>query len=198
MDYLSNLNVMSIVTELPKSMLGTGVIRVWITTSLPNGSPAYTYRQQDRLARPVVNEALATVTQRRHEVNNKDNPTDDPGQLANDIHSFLTFPAGRSQAIQDVIVSVLVPDVMIADLSQNTTRASYLGAETGGATGSKLGGRALADDVVDISLGVVFGNTIPALGLAPADGKELPQFTTDHVGPHADYQNVFPYLGNPH
>jgi hypothetical protein len=156
------------------------------------------YTQQDRLARPVVNEVLATVTQHRHEVNNKDNPTDDAFQLKTDIEAFLSFPAGRSGAIRSVIEAVLVPDVMTADLSQNTTKASYLGAETGGATGSKFGGRALVDDVIDISLGVIFGNTISALGLAPDDGKEIPSFTTDNVGPHSDYQTTFPYLGAPH
>ena len=56
---------------------------------------------------------------------------------------------------------------MRADLSQNTTKAAYLGVETAGATGSAFGGRALTDDVVDIDLGVIFGSTIPSLGLAP-------------------------------
>ena len=198
MDYLSNLNVMSIVVEMPKTMLGGGVIHLWETTSVPNGAPNFTYSQQDRLARPLINEVLATVTQRRHEINNKDNPTDDPNQVKNDIESFMNFPAGRSAAISGVIQAVLVPDVMTIDLSQNVTTASYLGVETGGATGSKFGGRALHDDVVDISLGAIFGNTIPALGLAPDDGKELPTFTTDNVGPHTDYSDVFPYLGAPH
>jgi Domain of unknown function (DUF4331) len=141
---------------------------------------------------------LAAVTQRRHETNNKDNPTDDVNHLKGDIESYLVFPAGRSPAIRNVIEAVLVPDVMKADLSQNTTRAAYLGFETEGATGSKFGGRALTDDVVDISLGVIFGNTVPALGLAPDDGNELPTFTTDNVGPHSDFLNAFPYLGMPH
>ena len=44
----------------------------------------------------------------------------------------------------------------------------------------------------------VFGGLIPALGLAPDDGNELPQFTTDNIGPHADYLASFPYLGTPH
>jgi hypothetical protein len=200
MDYLANLNVMSIVVELPRHLLSNGLIRVWITTSIASGDDdeAFAYTQQDRLARPVVNEVLATVTQRRHEVNNKDNPSDDANQLEHDIRSFLTFPAGRSAAIQDVIASVLVPDVMVADLSQRVTTASYLGVETGGFTGSKFGGRALRDDVVDISLSTVFGDIVPALKLAPDDGAELPQFTTDHVGPHHDYANTFPYLGGPH
>ena len=52
--------------------------------------------------------------------------------------------------------------------------------------------------MVDIDLLAVFGGVIPALGLAPDDGKELPQFETDNVGPHGDFLGVFPYLGNPH
>ena len=133
-------------------------------------------------------------------MNNTDNPTDDSGQLQKNIEQFLTFPANRSAAIQSVITSVLVPDVMVADLSQ-TGPAAYLGVETGGATGGKFGGRAISDDVVDINLGVVFGGTVPALGLAPDDGNELPYFTTDNVGYNqADKgtTTTFPYVGPPH
>ena len=198
MDYLANLNVLSIVVEMPRSMLGGGMVYLWETTSLPMPSSPYLYAQQDRLARPAINEALATVTFNRHAVNNMDNPTDDPGQLKTDILDFMNFPAGRSAAISNALASVLVPDVMKADLSQMGVPAAYLGVETGGFTGSKFGGRKLTDDVVDIDLMAVFGPVIPALGLAPDDGKELPQFSTDNVGPHNDYLNVFPYLGNPH
>jgi hypothetical protein len=199
-DFLANLNVMSIVTELPKAMLGNGVIHVWMTTSIPSGPPAFTYIQQDRLARPLVNEVLATVTNRRHEINNKINPTDDAGFIATDIAAYMNFPAGRSPAVTNALLSVLIPDTMTADLSQNVTTASYLGHETGGFGGaSKFGGRALADDVVDISLQAVFGKLLTTvLGLAPDDGVDIVQFTTDNVGPHTDYQNVFPYLGDPH
>lgn len=156
-----------------------------------------TYTQQERLARPVVNEVLATVAERRHRVNNIDNPTDDSGQLVNDIRGFLKFPAGRSDAITNVVASVLVPDVMVADLSQPGP-AAYLGVETGGATGGTFGGRKLQDDVVDTSLGVIFGNTVPALGLAPDDGNEIPGLTTDNVDASAhNYSNTFPYLEAP-
>ena len=193
-DFLANLNVLSIIVELPRAALGGGVVRLWETTSLPNG---FTFKQQDRLARPAINEAMATVTARRHEINNKDNPTDDAGQLKSDILAFMNFPAGRSAAISNALASVLVPDVMVADLSKSG-KASYLGVETGGFTGGLFGGRDLKDDIVDIDLMAIFGNVIPALGLAPDDNKELPQFTTDHVGPHSDFLAVFPYLGNPH
>lgn len=161
---------------------------------------AKVYVQVDRLARPVVNEVFATVANDRHKLNNENSPTDDAGQLASDIGGFMTFPAGRSQAIENVVVAVLVPDVMKADLSQGGP-AAYLGVETGGATGGTFGGRKLTDDVVDISLGVVFGDTVAALGLAPSDGKAIPALTSDNVGSGAKGFNAtlgtFPYLGAP-
>jgi hypothetical protein len=194
-DFLAGFNVLSIVVELPRKALGGGVIRLWETTSVSNDGA--TFVQQDRLARPIVNEALATVSNNRHKINNRNNPTDDPNELANDIESFLTFPANRSRAIKDVIKAVLIPDVMIADLSKPGP-ASYLGVETNGATGGLFGGRALTDDVVDISLNIVFGTTISDLGLAPADGNEIPALTSDNVGPEAKhFKDKFPYLGDP-
>ena len=162
-----------------------------------NGGGAQTFTQQERLARPVVNEVLATVAERRHRVNNTDNPTDDAGQLKTDVEGFMKFPAGRSDAITKAVSSVLIPDVMVADLSQSGP-AAYLGVETGGATGGKFGGRKLTDDVVDTSLGVIFGNTVPALGLATDDKNEIPSLTSDNVGPGGhNYSSTFPYLQAP-
>ena len=206
-DLLPSFNVLSLVFEMPRTMLanaatGTvGKIRVWETTSPLGGPPSFQFAQQDRLARPAVNEVLATVAVNRHMINNSVSPVNDVNTVKSDILAFMAFPAGRSAAIANTVAAVLVPDVMIADLSQLTSlgvKAAYLGVETGGFTGSKFGGRALTDDIVDIDLGAIFGNTISALGLAPDDGKELPQFSTDNIGPHSDYLSVFPYLGNPH
>jgi hypothetical protein len=166
------------------------------------GTPApHVFVQIDRLSRPAINEVFATVANNRHAVNHTLNsPTDDasPTGLTSDIQSFMTGTAGRSAAITAVVQKVLIPDVMRVDLSQNTTKAAYLGVETAGATGSAFGGRALTDDVIDIDLGVIFGNTIPALGLAPDDGKEIPTLTTDNVGydKHCTL-TAFPYVGAP-
>ena len=160
----------------------------------------------DRLARPAVNEVMATVAPTvagqtgRHQVNDTDNPTDDANQLANDIQLFMTHTAGRSAAITNVVKSVLVPDVMVADLTQNSANAAYLGVETNGATGNKFGGRALTDDIVDTSLGIFFGNTVPALGLATDDGKEINPLTSDNVSATTapkHFSATFPYLGPP-
>ena len=108
------------------------------------------------------------------------------------MESFLTFPAGRSPAIRQVIRSVVIPDVMVADLS-SPDPASYLGVETGGATGGRFGGRALLDDVADLSLGIVFGGTVPALGLAPDDGAEIPALTSDNVdASHKHFLDALP------
>ena len=169
------------------------------------GNSPKVYSQIDRLARPAVNEVLATVANNRHAVNDVAIPSQDgqPGFLIDDIQSFMTGTAGRSQATTDVVKAVLVPDVMVADLSKSGP-AAYLGVETGGATGSTFGGRKLTDDVIDTSLGVIFGNTVAALGLAPDDGKEIPTLTTDNVSyttAPKHYQDgvvsapVFPYLG---
>jgi hypothetical protein len=179
----------------------TNEIGLWATTSVQTRSA---WEQVDRLARPVVNEVFATVANDRHKINNEIGPVNDKEELRNDIQTFMDevfdfAPNGRrSQATVDVIKAVLVPDVLKADLSVNSSTAAYLGVETAGATGSRFGGRALTDDVVDTSLGVVFGTTVSALGLAPADGKDIPTLTTDNVGPGGkQFINTFPYLGAP-
>ena len=193
-DFLSsnNFNVISMAMEVPRKVLGGGVINVWCTTSkLDHGL----WKQMDRLARPAVNEVFATVANNRHQINDEATPTQDAANLANDIQGFMTFPCGRSQAITDVVKAVLVPDVLKVNLASSSA-ANSLGVETGGATGGTFGGRALGDDVVDLSLGVIFGNTIPALGLAPDDHNEIPSLTSDNVdasGKH--FQSTFPYIG---
>ena len=165
-------------------------------TNLPV-TPTRTYTQIDRLARPAVNEVFASVAGNRHKTNDEISPSQDSTQLANDIQNFMTNTAGRSQATTNVVKAVLVPDMLIADLNQ-TDSAAYLGSETGGVTGGKFGGRKLTDDVIDISLGVVFGSTVSALGLAPDDGKEIPTLTTDNVGAGGKhFLTTFPYVGNP-
>jgi len=194
-DFFANLNILSIVIELPRASLGGGIIRTWMTASVATGGNSF--RQQERLARPLINEALVTVTNRRSEINNKALPTDDDEILINDLRSFLNFPAERSEAIQNVILSILVPDVMIADLRQ-AGPAAYLGVETNGATGGRFGGRKLTDDAVDADLMVVFGTLISDLGLAPPDGRQKPQFASDNVGVDpSEFLPNFPFLGNP-
>ena len=177
----------------PVAVTGTK-IGLWCTTSVRTGNA---YVQRDRLANPVVNEVFGTVANNQHKINDEATPDQDVSNLKPEIDNFMVNVAGRSQATSNVVTSVLVPDTMKADLTK-TGGASYLGVETNGATGFAFGGRALTDDVVDISLGIVFGNTVSALGLAPDDGHEIPTLTSDNVGAGGKhFTNTFPYLGAP-
>ncbi|HEV3092386.1 MAG TPA: DUF4331 family protein [Candidatus Cybelea sp.] len=150
------------------------------------------YKQIELLSRPAVKEAFELFED--HNKTNRSEPYADP-VLKGQIKSFtLNF---RSKQNADTLQAVLYPNVMKADLSQDTTTASYLGYETGGATGSKWGGRALDDDIIDISLGAIFGNTLSALGLIPDDKKEVPCLTTDNIAYDKSNTATFPYIQAP-
>jgi Domain of unknown function (DUF4331) len=153
---------------------------------------AVTYRQIELLSRPAVKEVFEAFSS--HDKTNRSEPYADR-TIKSQILSFSKL--FRSTATAKVLQAVLYPNVMKADLSQNVTTASYLGYESGGATGSKFGGRGLDDDIVDISLGAIFGNTISALGLAPDDHKEAPCLTTDNVPYDKNNTSKFPYVQSP-
>lgn len=155
------------------------------------GPSSAQYLQIERLARPAVKEAFEAYA--RHDQTNRSSPYADP-ILPGDINSFMTQVAGRSPQIAQVVQAVLIPDEMVADLSQTANDGAYLGVETGGVTGNKFGGRGLDNDVIATSLSVVFGNTIAALGLAPDDGKESPCLSNDNVAYDKTPNNTFPYL----
>jgi hypothetical protein len=168
----------------------------------PTG-PGAQYIQMERLARPAVKELFQQFA--NHDGTNRTSPAQQPlssQTLYQEIGSFTTTVAGRDAKHASTLQAILIPDEIAADLSNLTDKASYLGVETGGATGGKFGGRGLPDDVIDISLGAVFGNTLTALGLAPDDGHQSPCLTTDNV-PQKNAQDnvtpaVFPYVGAPH
>jgi|SRR5579862_2828534 len=154
--------------------------------------PASTkYIQIELLSRPAVKEAFEAFDS--HDTTNRTEPYTDP-TLKSQIASFTkNF---RSATIAKTLQAILYPNEMKIDLSQNTTKAAYLGVESGGATGSKFGGRALGDDVIDLSLGAIFGNTLAKLGV-PDDGKELPCLTTDSVAYSSYDTPTFPYIQAP-
>jgi len=178
------------------------------TTAVPpggNGStgPSSTvhYVQIERLSRPAVKELFEKFVD--HQVSNAAEPYNDP-TLQGEIQSFTDAlrPPKNGADYGKVLASVLYPDEYTVDLSQ-TGPAAYLGNETGGATSSvksTFGGRAVTDDVVDISLGAVFGNTLPTLGLVADDGQENTCLTKQNVAQNATQKptGTFPYLAVPH
>jgi hypothetical protein len=191
-------NVLSIVIGLPRKLLmpegASSIVHVWGTTSVKGGDG---YDQIEQLGRPAVKELFEIYDD--HDATNHASPYNDP-KLKESILDFMLHVAGRSEKISQTIQAVLYPSEIAADLSQSGNSA-YLGVETGGATGSKFGGRGLTDDIVDISLGAVFGKTIPSLGLATDDNKENGCLTSEHVTSGQGGTQAlpdFPYGAPPH
>ncbi len=165
-----------------------------VSDSVRTGAPLAkkSYIQIELLSRPAVKEAFEMYED--HNKTNRSEPYADH-VLKRQIRTFAEAFRSRKTAV--TLQAILYPNVMKADLSQNVTTASYLGYETGGATGSKFGGRGLDDDVIDISLGALFGNTLSALGLIPDDHKEAPCLATDNVAYDKSNTTMFPYIQAP-
>jgi hypothetical protein len=174
------------------------------TTPPPSNNqpqPGGSYVQIERLSRPAVKELFEKFVD--HQVSNAVEPYNDP-TLQGEIASFTDAlrPPKNGADYGKTLASVLYPDEYTVDLSQ-TGGAAYLGKETGGATSatkSTFGGRAVTDDVIDISLGAVFGNTLPTLGLVADDGQENNCLTKQNIAQSTTQvpTGTFPYLAGPH
>ncbi len=162
----------------------------------------------------------------RHDSSNRATPLGDVGSMQQDINTFTVTGLGnRSTAIGAFVAGVLTPDALVADLSKSGD-ATYLGVWTNGQIhdscvglrvgNGKFGGRGLTEDVVDTTLGLVFGSLVPDIsaksivpgvptGAIPDDGNEkdgrngTPVLNTDHVSCGDKHYNLaqFPYLGAP-
>ncbi|MBV8152356.1 MAG: DUF4331 family protein [Candidatus Eremiobacteraeota bacterium] len=193
----------SVYTILALAATGSLLAACSSTTTYPTTvKAAQTYTQIELLSRPAVKELFEKFVD--HQTTNAAEPYNDP-TLQGEIQTFtdaLRPPnASLGSDYGKALQSVLYPNEMIADVSQ-TGKAAYLGNETKGATGggSTFGGRDLADNVIDISLGAVFGNTLGALGLQPEDNEENNCLTSQHLSQNPSQANTgtFPYLSPPH
>ena len=159
------------------------------------------YTQIELLSRPAVKELFEKFVD--HQTSNAAEPYNDP-TLQGEIQSFtdaLRPPTGGAD-YGKALAGVLYPNEYTIDVSQSGG-AAYLGNETGGATSSTkstFGGRAVTDDVIDISLGAVFGNTLPTLGLIADDKQENNCLSKENVAQNATQAptGTFPYLAVPH
>ena len=191
-------------TNVPRLNTGSSAL----ATPLPTNptTPSGAYVQIELLARPAVKEALESFN--NHKVTNKVEPyvgsPADPLQGEIKATVDLLRPPKNGADFGAALQGVLYPNEIAADLSNTTDKASYLGVETGGATGGKFGGRDIADDVINIDLGAIFGNTLVALGVQPEDNQEnacLSQQSPDVKTLQRPSQasiGVFPYLSPPH
>ena len=161
-------------------------INVWATTSWYDGTK---WNAADQMGRPAINTVFNPSADKNlfNATRPAQQPTASGGKFFNNVVNTLKFlssldsEGAYSQAQAEALAGVLIPDVL------PYSRTSTLPAP--------LNGRALADDVIDVELNVTTGgdplDLFPnrnATGAVPGDG----------VGPHSDYQSVFPYLGAPH
>ncbi len=197
-DFFSDFNILSLIVELPRTMLAApdghlGVIHVYETTSLANADGRY--QQVQRLGRPAIKEAFESFA--NHDATDRSAPWNDP-LLSNSIFAFTTAKApngaGRSTQIAQALQHVLIPDELAANLASSGP-AGYLGVET---KANIFGGRGPSTQVMSPSLAAIFGDSVPKLGLAPDDRAETACLQSDNVQPgDRGVTNAFPYLGAP-
>lgn len=165
-------------------------------------TPSGTYSQIELLSRPAVKEVFEQFND--HKTTNAVEPyagsPADPLQAEIKSTEDTVRPATGTTDYGAALQGILYPNEYAVNLSDTSGKAAYLGVETGGATGSMFGGRDPNDDVVDISLGALFGNTLSSLHVIADDGEENNCISKDNVvqDPSQMKTTTFPYLASPH
>ena len=140
-----------------------------------------TYIQADQMARPAIN-TVFVGSSRKNEFNSTTPSTMNAAFKTDFLAKLAAF--GYTTNIlglnADAFAGVLVTDVLNVKLNGTTT--FYDGTNV-------LTGRALADDVIDTELTLIFGG---------ATGASNPGLTSDHIsGNDKSFLATFPYLASP-
>jgi hypothetical protein len=153
-------------------------------TANAGGTPPFAerYEQQDQMARPAIN-TVFVGSSRKDEFNITPPSAMNAAFLTDFVNKLNSF--GYTSNILGLnanqFAGVLVTDVLNASTTGVTT--FYDGTNV-------LTGRALADDVIDVELTLIFGG--------PTGGSN-PGLTSDHVNANdVPFLSSFPYMANPH
>lgn len=142
-----------------------------------------TYTLNDQMARPAINTVFVNAA-RKNEFNTTI-PSAMNAAFNAQFQSVLTGFGYTSNALgQDkaTFAGLLVTDVLNVKTSGTTTFFDGVAANT-------LSGRALADDVIDVELLLIFGGSA---------GTSNPGLTSDHVnGNDKAFLTTFPFLAAP-
>ncbi|HYM53009.1 MAG TPA: DUF4331 family protein [Candidatus Dormibacteraeota bacterium] len=165
-NFFAGFNGSAIALEVPDGDLG-GTIGVWAETRIDEGSGLV---QVERMGKPAIN-TVFNHTDATKDAYNRALPSGDTADYTDDVAgtvSLIRQELGDSVATADAygatVAGLLLPDVIGYDTS---AAANY----------AMLNGRALADDVIDISYGVV------------TDGD----LTSDCVASDSAFRAAFPY-----
>jgi len=167
-------------------VLGSTIIAASCKKSDDTPAPTVYYQQQDQMGRPAINTVFNVS--------------------ATDKDAFnVTTPSGMGAAFQAKFQARLLalnPGYTTNALTQNATQLTtllatdVLGASTTGTTtffdgnpANTLSGRALADDVINVELLLIFGGPT---------GTSNPGLTNDNVNANdKTFLAAFPYLASP-
>ncbi len=185
-DFFEGLNTNAVVIEVPDDALGSTNIGVWGSTWYWSGG---SWNKGDQMGRPAINTVFnnslvdpnAGQTKNRFNTTNPDKQATAYGGLfRNNIIATLTNinqVLGTDDAFgcsdYDATTAGNIADILLPDVITYDTSTAAAGP---------LNGRALADDVIDIELGLTTNSCV----------------TSDGVAAHSDYLSSFPYLGVPH
>ena len=150
-------------------------------------SPTATYDQIQRLGNPLVSEVF--LAKRSHPQHGAIGPDQDVAMIGDELKSFVTGVAGRSQTLANTLASVLLPDMLIVQTDKATNTAGWLTWLP--QLGNGWGGRKLDDDVVDLGLLAIFGDPF---GIDPAGAAGKQGLTKDNVASDSPFVTTFPYL----
>jgi hypothetical protein len=190
LNFFSGLNTMSIVLGIRSERVtakgAASVLKVYASTARVADERLGTTVQIDRMGRPAINTALIDLlasTGKKDAYNASANPDDWAGQfqaeMAANLAALDTLDGVPGNALlpANVLASVLVDDRLVVDASIPTCGA-YLAVELG--IPNQCGGRTLARDVMDDTLGAVVGPGV-----------------SDYVGNDSEFLADFPFLAIP-
>lgn len=154
-----------------------------MATELRNANLEGTYIQEDQMARPAINTVF--VSSGSKDVFNTTTPSEQGAAFQSAFQSKLLAlnPNYSTNALgldAPTFTGILATDVLTASLVQPTT--FFDGTNV-------LTGRALADDVIDVELLLIFGGPT---------GADNPNLTSDHVDANdKEFLSSFPFLASP-
>lgn len=163
-NFFTGLNISALVLEVPSSWLGSNNIGVWARTVLND-------QQVDRMGRPAINtvfipnnvfEPSGTEPSLKNAFNTA-KPRNDQRDFRGEVVDTLEIFYGAGNPTAQALADFLLPDILTVDTSSNAGFPN---------------GRGLADDVIDIELGLVTNGAV----------------TSDCVGNDSAFINTFPYL----
>lgn len=163
-NFFNGLNISAIVLEVPSSWLGSSNVGIWARTAVKG-------QQIDRMGRPAINtvfipnnplEPSGSEPSQKNAFN-AGKPSNDQRDFRGEVVDTLEIFYGAGSSTAQGLADFLLPDVLTVDTSSSAGFPN---------------GRGLADDVIDIELGLVTNGAI----------------TSDCVANDSVFSTSFPYL----